>query len=72
MSTVRHDTNQPALVKDASQRPVEQPVATPTCGQEGDSLGGDIDHCCAGLKPAAAKPQLENGAPGGRFECSKI
>ncbi len=42
------------------------------CGQEGDALGGDIDHCCAGLKPTAAKPQMENGAPSGRFECSKI
>lgn len=37
------------------------------CGKEGETLGGDIDRCCQGLKPKS----LSEGSFGGLFECAK-
>lgn len=52
-------------------RSVSQIPETPTCGGEGDALGGDIDKCCSGLKPMPVNAASDNGTPGGRFECAK-
>lgn len=41
--------------------------AKSNCGKEGETLGGDIDRCCQGLKPKS----LSEGSFGGLFECAK-
>lgn len=35
------------------------------CGKAGETLGGEIDHCCPGLEPSP----LSKGSFGGLFEC---
>jgi hypothetical protein len=37
------------------------------CGKEGETLDGDIDRCCQGLRPKS----LSDGGFGGLFECTK-
>ncbi|MCK9379190.1 MAG: hypothetical protein M0P97_03560 [Candidatus Moranbacteria bacterium] len=39
--------------------------ANSVCGKEGETLGGNIDRCCSGLKPKALSEF------GGLFECAK-
>ena len=41
------------------------------CGNEGETIGGNIEGCCSGLKSKPAEPFIKNGPPGGLFVCSK-
>lgn len=46
----------------------DTPVDT-NCGQEGKTLGSEIDHCCPGLEPKSLRT---DGGFGGLIECAKI
>jgi hypothetical protein len=47
-----------------------QPSPNSVCGKEGESIGGNIEGCCSGLKSKPAEPVVKNG-DGGLFICSK-